>query len=110
MPPARHLDAYVVSYGISPNRAVRADTGIRAAFIAMPTGVIASALPTPADYSRWLMDENPRDLLKPFPAEVMTMWPINRKVGSPKNDTPDILDREEPIRTDLFESGGDAGT
>ena len=31
------------------------------------------------------------------------MWPINRKVGSPKNDTPDILDREEPLRTDLFE-------
>ena len=57
----------------------------------------------PADYSRWLMDEDPRDLLKPFPAELMTMWPINRKVGSPKNDTPDILDREEPIRTDLFE-------
>ena len=57
----------------------------------------------PADYSRWLMDEDPRDLLKPFPAELMTMWPINRKVGSPKNDTADILDREEPIRTDLFE-------
>ena len=57
----------------------------------------------PADYSRWLMDEDPRDLLKPFPAELMTMWTINRKVGSPKNDTADILDREEPIRTDLFE-------
>ena len=42
----------------------------------------------PADYSRWLMDEDPRDLLRPFPAELMTMWPINRKVGSPKNDTP----------------------
>ena len=44
------------------------------------------------------MDEDPRDLLKPFPAELMTMWPINRKVGSPKNDTADILDHEEPIR------------
>ena len=42
------------------------------------------------------MDDEPRDLLKPFPAERMTMWPINRKVGSPKNDTPDILDREVP--------------
>ena len=39
------------------------------------------------DYSRWLMDEDPRHLLKPFPAELMTMWTINRKVGSPKNDT-----------------------
>ena len=57
----------------------------------------------PADYSRWLMDEDARDLLRPFP-ELMTMlWPINRKVGSPKNDTADILDREEPIRTDMFD-------
>jgi putative SOS response-associated peptidase YedK len=57
----------------------------------------------PSDYMRWLTDTDPRDLLKPFPAELMTMWPINKKVGSPKNDTPDILDREEPLRTDLFE-------
>jgi hypothetical protein len=28
----------------------------------------------------------------PFPADLMTMWPIGRKVGSPKNDTADILD------------------
>ena len=33
----------------------------------------------------------------------MTMWPINCNVGSPKNETPNILDREEPPRTDLFE-------
>lgn len=48
----------------------------------------------PADYRRWLSDteEDPADLLKPFPAELMTMWPISSKVGSPKNDTPDILD------------------
>ena len=55
-----------------------------------------------SDYADWLMDEEPRRLLKPFPAELMTMWQIDRKVGS-KNDTPDILDREEPIRTDLFD-------
>ena len=55
-------------------------------------------LPTIVD-SSWMRT---RDLLKPFAAGLMTMWPINRKVGSPKNDRPDILDREEPIRTDLF--------
>ena len=47
----------------------------------------------PADYRRWLSDDpDPRDLLVPFPAELMTMWPIDRKVGSPRNNKPDILD------------------
>ena len=27
-----------------------------------------------ADYSQWLMDEDPRELLRPCPAELMTMW------------------------------------
>lgn len=50
------------------------------------------------NYERWLSPEpDPSDLMKPFPAELMTMWPIDRKVGSPKNDTPDILDPIEPI-------------
>jgi putative SOS response-associated peptidase YedK len=45
------------------------------------------------DYDRWLSSEpGPHDLLKPFPADLMTMWPIDRKVGSPRNNTPDILD------------------
>jgi putative SOS response-associated peptidase YedK len=51
----------------------------------------------PEDYKRWLSDEpDPADLLKPFPAELMTMWPIGRGVGSPRNDSPDILDEVEP--------------
>ena len=30
------------------------------------------------DYTRWLSDEpNPRDLMRPFPAEPMRMWPIS---------------------------------
>ncbi|GAA2849231.1 putative SOS response-associated peptidase YedK [Aminobacter aminovorans] len=47
----------------------------------------------PADYARWIGPEaDPADLMKPFPSELMTMWKIGRKVGSPRNDTPDILD------------------
>jgi len=31
----------------------------------------------PADYARWLGEEpDPRDLMRPFPAEPMRMWPI----------------------------------
>lgn len=52
----------------------------------------------PADYGRWLSpdERDPRDLLKPFPAERMKMWPIGRKVGNFRNNTPDILDEAPP--------------
>ena len=47
----------------------------------------------PADYGRWLSDEDdPRDLLKPFPLEPMTMWPVSTRVNSPKNDDPSIIE------------------
>jgi len=46
-----------------------------------------------ADYSRWLSDEaDPRDLLKPYPADLMMMWPISTRVNSYKNDDPSVLD------------------
>ncbi len=49
----------------------------------------------PRDYTRWLSDEpDPCDLLKPFPAEPMRMWPISTRVNKPENDDPSIL---EPI-------------
>lgn len=54
------------------------------------------------DYDRWLSGESdPGDLLTPYPAHLMKMWKIDRKVGSAKNDTPDILDEVRP--EDLFE-------
>lgn len=34
---------------------------------------------------------------EPFQAELMKMWSIDRKVGSPRNCTPDILDEIEPL-------------
>ncbi|MEI9413223.1 hypothetical protein [Mesorhizobium salmacidum] len=47
----------------------------------------------PVDYMRWLgPDPDPRDLMKPFPSDLMKMWPIDTKVGSPRNNTPDIID------------------
>ena len=49
----------------------------------------------PNDYVRWLSDEpDPRDLMQPFPAEPMHMWPISRRVNKPENDDPSIV---EPI-------------
>jgi putative SOS response-associated peptidase YedK len=47
------------------------------------------------DCSRWLSDEpDPRDLLRPFPAGLMRMWPISTRVNKPENDDPSIV---EPI-------------
>lgn len=47
----------------------------------------------PEDRERWLSD--PSDLLRPFPAEQMTMWPVSQQVNSPKNDNPGLLDPVE---------------
>ena len=50
----------------------------------------------PTDYVRWLSDEyDPRDLMRPFPAEPMRMWPISTRVNKPENDDPSIV---EPIK------------
>src|SRR6476620_6438593 len=36
----------------------------------------------PADYGRWLSDEaDPSDLMRPFPAALMRMWPISTRVN-----------------------------
>jgi putative SOS response-associated peptidase YedK len=46
----------------------------------------------PADYVRWLSDEpHPHDLLRPYPAAPMRMWPISTRVNKPENDDPSIL-------------------
>jgi putative SOS response-associated peptidase YedK len=45
------------------------------------------------DYARSLGEEpDPRDLMRPFPAELMRMWPISTRVNKPENDDPSILD------------------
>jgi putative SOS response-associated peptidase YedK len=48
----------------------------------------------PDDHERWLKGPNPQELLKPYPAEQMTMWAVSPKLNSPKNDSADLL---EPI-------------
>jgi putative SOS response-associated peptidase YedK len=45
------------------------------------------------DYDRWLGPEtDARDLMKPFPADLMTMWPVSTRVNSPRNDDATLLD------------------
>ena len=50
---------------------------------------------SPSDYSRWLSEEtDPADLMRPFPAEPMRMWPISTRVNKPENDDPSFV---EPV-------------
>jgi putative SOS response-associated peptidase YedK len=54
------------------------------------------AILAPAAYDRWLGNEpDPRDLLRPFPSEPMTIWPISTRVNSPLNDDERLLDEIE---------------
>jgi putative SOS response-associated peptidase YedK len=51
----------------------------------------------PSDYLRWLSEEpDPRDLMRPYPAGVMRMWPISTRVNKPENDDPSIVEPVEP--------------
>ena len=46
----------------------------------------------PPDYTPWLSDEpDPRELLRPYSAELMRMWPISTRVNKPENDDPSIV-------------------
>jgi hypothetical protein len=47
------------------------------------------------DYDRWLKSGDPErppiDLLRPFDADKMTAWKVDKAVGNVKNDSPDLL-------------------
>ena len=49
----------------------------------------------PDDHGAWLTASDsagPQALLQPFPAQLMTAFPVSTKVNSVKNDTPDLID------------------
>ncbi len=47
------------------------------------------------NWAAWLGEEpcDPAALLKPFPPERMTLWPVSKRVGSVKNNDPALTDR-----------------
>jgi putative SOS response-associated peptidase YedK len=52
------------------------------------------------DYARWLGDEpNPGNLMLPFPADLMRVWPTSTQVNKPENDDLSILSPIE-LKTD----------
>jgi putative SOS response-associated peptidase YedK len=52
---------------------------------------------SPDDCDRWLGEgattpSLPNDLLKPYPAPAMKVWPVSRLVNSPTNDQADVIE------------------
>ena len=54
----------------------------------------------PNDYERWLDHDDPTrpplDLLRPFPAQQMIAWKVDKSVGNVRNDNPQLLEPEPP--------------
>ena len=52
------------------------------------------------DYDRWLKLGDPArppvDLLRPFDADQMTAWEVDRAVGNVKNDRPELIGLQSP--------------
>jgi putative SOS response-associated peptidase YedK len=47
------------------------------------------------DYARWLGEEpDPAELIRPYPADDMTAWPVSTRVNKADNDDAAIL---EPV-------------
>ena len=47
------------------------------------------------DYDRWLKadpERPPIDLLRPFEADKMTAWKVDKAVGNVKNDSPELME------------------
>jgi hypothetical protein len=62
----------------------------------------------PGDYTRWLSGEpDPRDLMRPYSAGPMRMWPISTHVTKPQNDDPSII---EPIALPVQRRSGSRGS
>jgi putative SOS response-associated peptidase YedK len=64
------------------------------------------------DYDRWLKaspDRIPIDLLRPFDADKMTAWEVDKGVGNVKNDRPELIEpatSSEPSKDDSPENPG----
>jgi putative SOS response-associated peptidase YedK len=51
----------------------------------------------PENWAAWLGEErcDPAALLKPFPPERMTLWPVSKRVGNVKNSDAGLIERVE---------------
>jgi putative SOS response-associated peptidase YedK len=66
----------------------------RANALVKPIHYRMPAILKPADFRRWLgPEEDPRDLLGPFPPDDMVAWPVSTRVNSVRNDDASLVER-----------------
>jgi putative SOS response-associated peptidase YedK len=72
------------------------------------------ALIAPDNWATWLgeiaaTDPELKALLRPYPDRAMAFWPVDRKVGNVKNDSPDLFSPlcELPLTSGLMENPSD---
>jgi len=63
------------------------------------SGIVHDRMPVivqPKDYQRWLDPDNQdvADIIAPPPSEGWIAYPVNRRVNSPKNDDPKLIEPE----------------
>lgn len=51
----------------------------------------------PMDQERWMAGPAHKDMLRPFPAEGMTRWPVSQRLNAVRADGADLLDPAEPL-------------
>ena len=67
------------------------------------------------DWPKWLGEQPASEaelkaLLKPYPSELMKLWPVDKKVGNVRNNGPDLIRPvalTEPEQADLLASLND---
>ena len=45
----------------------------------------------PENYREWLEADDPRELLRPAPLDMLQCFPVSTRVNSAKNDAPDLI-------------------
>src|SRR4051812_14263093 len=69
------------------------------------------AILAPDEFEGWLSeDENPRNLMRPFDPDLMTMWPVTTRVNSPKNDDASLVEAVDLTTAQSGGPGGDASS
>ena len=51
-----------------------------------------AAILEPGEERRWLTDDDPRDVLEPYPSTEMRAYPVSRAVNSPATDEPSLVE------------------
>jgi putative SOS response-associated peptidase YedK len=49
----------------------------------------------PETHERWLSGEAGKEVLRPFPAEEMTIRPVSTRINKPENNDPKLLQEGE---------------